>query len=72
MKRLTCQKKKGKTEVYAYPAHFSKLGEHNDNSRVVFPEHSPEVLRGLCQWSLCGYIGFLLPAEVHQSNDGKW
>lgn len=47
----------------AYPAHFSELGQHYNNSGVVLPEHSPEVLCGLCQWSLCGNVGFLLPAE---------
>lgn len=52
-------------EVYAYPAHFSQLGEHDNNSGVVLPEHSPEVLCGLCQWSLCGNIGFLLPVGMH-------
>lgn len=49
---------------YAYPAHFSKLGEHDYNSGVVLPEHSPKVLRGLCQWPLCCNVSLLLPEMV--------
>lgn len=60
----------GRKQLYAYPAHFSQLGEHNNNGGVVFPEHSPEVLCGLCQGSLRGNIGFLLPVGT-QSHDGK-
>lgn len=48
----------------AYPAHFPKLGEHNDNSRVVLPEHSPEIFCGFCQGSLRSDVGFLLPVGV--------
>lgn len=31
----------------------------------MLPEHPPKVLRGLCQWSLCCNVGFLLPAEMN-------
>lgn len=44
-----------------YPPHLAKFGEHDHNGGVVFPQHPPEVLSGLCQWPLAGYVRFLLP-----------
>lgn len=31
-----------------YPPHLAKFGEHDHNGGVVFPQHPPEVLGGLC------------------------
>lgn len=46
-----------------YPSHLSELGEHDHDGGVVFPQHSPEVLRGLGQRALGGYVRPLLPAN---------
>lgn len=45
----------------SYPAHLTQLCQHHHNGGVVLPEHPPEILRGLGQWSLRGDVGLLLP-----------
>lgn len=35
------------TEGEAYPAHFHKVCDHDDASRVFLPDHSPKVLHSL-------------------------
>jgi len=32
-----------KWDSVTHPAHLSQLGQHNDNGRTVFPQHSPKV-----------------------------
>ena len=51
--------------ICPYPSHFSQFGEHDHYSGVVFPQHPPEVLRSLCQWTLGGNVASLLPAHTH-------
>ena len=46
-----------------HPPHLPEFGEHDDDGGVMFPEHPPEVLGGLCQGALCGHVGSLLPAQ---------
>lgn len=50
-----------------YSAHFSELGEHDHNGGIMLPQHSPEVLGGLRQRALRGYVGLLLPAEKEET-----
>lgn len=45
----------------SYPAHLTQLCQHHHNGGVVLPEHPPEILRGLSQWSLRGDVGLLMP-----------
>ncbi len=45
----------------SYPSHLSQFGQHDYNSRVVLPEHSPEVFCSLCQRALRCDVGLLLP-----------
>ena len=43
-----------------HSTHLTQLGEHHNYGGIVFPEHPPEVLSGLCQGPLGSDVGFLL------------
>lgn len=50
---------------HTHSSHFTQLGEHYNYGGIVFPEHPPEVFRGLCQRPLGSNVCFLL-SELHR------
>lgn len=59
----------------SYPAHLTQLCQHHHDGGVVLPEHPPEILRGLGQWSLRGDVGLLLPVTntaMLRPAPGRW
>lgn len=57
--------------AHTHPAHLAELGKHYDNSGVVLPQGTPEVLCGLCQWTLRCNVGFLLSAVGKGTGTGS-
>ena len=48
-----------------YPAHFSLLGQHDNDCGIVFPEHPPEVVNSLIQGSLGGNVGISVSIAIN-------
>ena len=48
----------GPVLVAASPVALPFLGQHDDSGALLFPDHPPEVLCGVWQWTLCRNEGF--------------
>ena len=44
---------------------FHRLTEHYDVVRVLFPDHSPEVIHSVSQWSLSQYVLMTLLVSLY-------
>ena len=47
-------------------AHLAQLREHDDDGRVVLPQHPPKVLGGLGKGALGGDVGFAVPITLQE------
>ena len=48
-------------------AHLLQFGQHDDDGRVVLPQHPPEILRRLHQGSLRGDVSVAVAVAVHEA-----
>ena len=39
--------------------------KHDNGPALVLPDHPPEVVDGVLQWSLCGNVGPMLSVALH-------
>lgn len=49
-----------------HSTHFFQLRQHYDYSRIVFPQHSPEIIRRIWQGTLSCDVGSSVPVPVNE------
>lgn len=55
-----------RTLFLPYPSHFVQFSKHDNDRRVVFPKHAPEIVSGDLQRALSGNICTSLPVAVYE------
>lgn len=49
-----------------HPSHFVQFSKHDNDRRVVFPKHAPEIVGGDLQRALGGNVRATLPVAVYE------
>ena len=49
-----------------------QLTQHHDAAAMILPNHSPEVIYCVVQWTLTGYVATLTPVGLLSSGGGGW